>query len=196
MGRHLLSLASAILLTLCISVTSARADDWQECAYTEADNLVEQLIAACTRIINSGKAGGETLAAAYHHRAVGWFVKHDLERMIADLDKSIRLDPDDAHAFFMRGIGHRGIKNYDRAIADLSQAIRLNSTDWLYYKERGIAWYFKGDYDRAITDLSQAIRLDPKSGEAFAYRALSWAQKGDMGRANADVDVAKRLKEQ
>ena len=48
MNHRLLSLASAVGLIICVISARASADDWQQCAHTEAtDRLADQLIANC-----------------------------------------------------------------------------------------------------------------------------------------------------
>jgi tetratricopeptide (TPR) repeat protein len=190
---------SVVLLLFSISTwpitTSAIADDWEDCAYKSPDDDAgaTALVEACTRIIEAGTMTGEALAATHHHRAVGWFLKRDYDNMIADLDQTVRLNPTDSHAFWMRGLAWRGKSNYDRAISDYTEAIRLNPTFKESYAERGIAKHRKQEFDAAIADFDEAIRLNPTSGEYFRYRGDSWSAKGDEERANKDYESARRL---
>lgn len=195
MARFLALLLSFFLASGVIAISPAAADDSEQCAHTDPSNDVRiaALIAACTRIIDSGKLKGATLAATYHHRAVGWFSKGDLDSMIADLDQAIRLDPNDAHQYFMRGIALRGKGSYQRSVADLNQAIRMDPQS-VFYKERGIALHLSHDYDRAIRDFDEAIRLDPTDDEIFRYRGDAWHAKGVDDRAIPDYKEALRLR--
>ena len=46
---------------------------------------------------------------------------------ILDYDEAIRLDPDDAKAYYNRGHAKGELRRYPAAIADYNEAIRLDS---------------------------------------------------------------------
>ena len=56
-------------------------------------------IAACTRLITSGRYNGPDLAITYTNRGDAWRVKGDANRAIADYDQAIGIDPQYATAY-------------------------------------------------------------------------------------------------
>ncbi len=102
-------------------------------------------------------------------------------------------EPDDADAYYERGIAWLDKGELDKAIADFTQAIRLDPQSSGPYGERGVAWYLKGEYGKAIADCSEAIRLNPKDEVAFGNRGLTWSRKGEYDKAVADYNEAIRL---
>ena len=69
---------------------------------------------------------------------------------ITDDDQDIDLDPEDAEAYFDRGLAYA--EKGDRAIADYDQAIALDPQFALAYNNRGIAYGQRGDLNRAIAN--------------------------------------------
>src|SRR5262245_61150390 len=103
-------------------VAGAPADDRLTCADTSGDAA----IAACSRLIASGRLRGTELAKAYYFRGVEYRDKGDLDRALADLGQAIKLDPKFALAFNNRGLAWEDKGEIDRAIADYDAAIRLD----------------------------------------------------------------------
>ena len=114
-------------------------------------------------------------------------IRGEYDRAIADFDKAIRLDPNNAEFYYKRGTAFINKGDYDRAIADYDQAIRLKPTTSAY-GSRALAYSSKGEYDRAIADCDQALKLDPNNDTAYNNRAFASIKKGDYDRALADLD--------
>jgi lipoprotein NlpI len=155
--------------------------------------LGDEAIAACGRVIASGKVSAGDLVSAYVERCINYDFKGDYDRAIADCTEAIRLNPKYAPAFGDRGDAHYHKGDYDRAIADDTEAIRLDPKYALSFSGRGDAYLAKQNYDRAIADYNEAIRLDPKYFWAFNSRGIAYFAKQDYDRAIADYTEAIRL---
>src|SRR5712691_5333914 len=156
--RSIVSLVSA--LVLLVGMAPAKADDVATCD----KGPWEEKIAACSRVISSGKFKGHSLAVVFNSRGNVYQGKADYDRAIADFSEAIRLDPKYATAYSDRGRSYQLKGDYDRAIADFTEAIRLDQKHTFAYIDRGNSYRMKGDYDRAIADHSDAIRLAEVSG--------------------------------
>jgi tetratricopeptide (TPR) repeat protein len=216
-------LIPAVVTVLCVlPLHPAIADDRATCA-TTGDRELDAAIAACTRLIKSGRLAGRALAIIYFERASRhgteyyrgnmYGGKGDLDRAITDYSTAIRLDPTYAEAYFRRGNQHaakgqteqfyidkgqagrrkRMIAYCDRAIADYDQAIRLDPGNAELYRYRGLARTMRGDLDAAISDLTEAIRRDPRGIGFFVDRGRAYAKKGNLARAIADFEEALRI---
>jgi tetratricopeptide (TPR) repeat protein len=105
---------------------------------------------------------------------------------ILEGSEAIMLNPDDAKAYFSRGLAYFFKGDYDSAIADYTQAIALDPGDAKAYRARGNACRFKGDYDNAIADYTQATKLKPDYDSAYYNRGEVYHLKGDFDSAIAD----------
>jgi tetratricopeptide (TPR) repeat protein len=100
------------------------------------------------------------LAAAYYYRGA-LRAQTDPERAIADLNKAIAIDPQDADYFRQRSSIHIKLKDYERGIADLTTAIGLAKNPKTEYFLRGSAYEDLGEREKAIADFREALLLDP-----------------------------------
>jgi tetratricopeptide (TPR) repeat protein len=159
---------------------TAWADEFQALNWCERRDekaiSVEQSIAGCTTMIESGRLTGEDLATAYIDRGNAYLSKGDLDHAISDYGQVIRLDPSNADAFYNRGLSFAEKGEHDKAIHDLDQVIRLDPgrTDALV--NRGNEYSARGDDDHALRDYDQAILLDPKDASALYNRCLTKAE--------------------
>ena len=72
-------------------IAAIGASDWGVC-FNGPNG--EQKIAACRRLIASGKLGNGDLAQGYFQRAVNMIViREELDQSLADLNEAIRFDP-------------------------------------------------------------------------------------------------------
>ena len=76
-----------------------------------------------------------------------------------DFDAYIRLDPDDASAYFKRAYAFDELGQHDRAIEDLDEAIRIDPTYAVAYNNRGVAYQSLGERELAERDFAKAKEL-------------------------------------
>jgi tetratricopeptide (TPR) repeat protein len=93
----------------------------------------------------------------------------DYDSAIGDYNEAIRPNPQDAKAYYNRGLARQAKGDYDGAIADFTRSIELKNPELhLPYTNRGIARKAKGNYDGAMGDFNEAIRLNPQYAKAYA----------------------------
>jgi lipoprotein NlpI len=164
--------------------------DEEDC--TRSSNAAS-VIAACTRLIESGQFTSRNLAIFHFDRGIAHKNKNDSDRALADYNEAIRLDPNYAHAYLNRGVLFANNREIDRAVPDFAAAIRLDPKEKLAYANRAAAYKIKGDWDRAISDYSEAIRLDPNDARSVFDRGIAYFSKQDCDLAIADFTAAVRL---
>jgi tetratricopeptide (TPR) repeat protein len=101
--------------------------------------------------------------------------------------------PNDAEAYYNRGLAYQLKKEYDKAIADYTKAIEINPNDAEAYNNRGLAYGSKKEYDKAIADYTKAIEINPKYAEAYYNRGLAYFLKKEYDKAWEDVYKAQGL---
>jgi tetratricopeptide (TPR) repeat protein len=108
------------------------------------------------------------IAKEYIARGKRYYDNDDFDNAIRDFDNAIRLDPNDASAYYYRGEVYRLKGQYDAAIRDFSEATWLNPNYDLAYASMGQSYRQLGQRDQAIRNLEKAISLNPNN---------QWAKK-------------------
>lgn len=155
-------------------------DDARRCAQETRPELV---LDYCSRAIQSGQLSAANLAIIFQVRGAHYTGKGEYDRAIQDFSEAIRLNPNDARAFYNRGNTYGDMGEHDRAIEDFSQAIRLNPQYAKAFYNRGVTHAYKRAYDRAIQDFAQAVQLNPNDDKALYNLGKAYADKGDYDRA-------------
>jgi tetratricopeptide (TPR) repeat protein len=186
-------LARIAVLVTCNSAMSSwalAADDWATCTIGP---ISEGVLAACSRVIETGKFDTRQRGIAYRRRGDSHRSAGDIDHAIADYGQAIRLDPNDALAFAKRGGAYIGKNAPELAIRDFSEAIRLDPTLTSAFNDRGLLFTRKGDYTRGIRDFGQAIQLNASDPSPYLNRGLAYVGKREFDRAFADFNEALRL---
>src|ERR1700687_2877258 len=85
--RPLLAAFAVVLVSLS-GALPAVADDWTLCDKAKGDAS----IAACGRLISTGKTKGKDLAAAYYDRGYAYEDQHNYDAALADFNEALRID--------------------------------------------------------------------------------------------------------
>jgi lipoprotein NlpI len=116
----------------------------------------------------------------------------DVNRAMADLNESIRLDPNYAAAYFTRGHLSYMMGNNPAAIEDFTKTIRFNAEDATAYFNRGIAYYIVGGrLADAAADFKKASELNPKDPYVALWRDL--AERRNNNVTGHLAEAAKQL---
>jgi len=128
---------------------------------------------------------------------LGWLYQvptpNNLSKAIANYDKAILLDPDNALAYNNRGLARFDQGQLGAAIADYDQAIQLSPDLAGAYNNRGNTRFEQGKLDAAIADYDQAIQLDPDDAIVYDNRGSARKAQGKLAEAIADYDQAIQL---
>jgi tetratricopeptide (TPR) repeat protein len=180
-ARRLFTLAGALLAAAVlggtIGVVPAAADfasDNSLCHTFDSDKAAQK-IAACTRVINTGRLSGRNLAIAYQDRAEGYRLSKEYDRALEDFNRAIKIDSGMAYPFLNRAEVWRLKGDYDQVIADATQAIRLDPALNASWTIRGMAYKEIGALNKAREDFNHALSIPVKGNDG------NWAQ--DVARA-------------
>jgi tetratricopeptide (TPR) repeat protein len=136
-------------------------------------------LAACTRMINSGRYKDKALAALYRARGSWKQKKGELEAALADYGISIRMEPNNVESYDYRADVYQQQGDLDHALEDYNHASRINPTYAAAYFSRGQIYEKKGDIAKARLEYNSAIALPTTD------RIAQWAQ--DNARARLKV---------
>jgi hypothetical protein len=112
---------------------------------------------------------------------------------IHELDRAIEQNPDDADAYFKRGLAYAQKSQFGDAIKDFDQVIRLNPKDPEALNNRCWARAIVGDLQVALRDCNESLRLKPNFVDALDSRGLVNLKIGQPGKAIADYNAALRV---
>jgi len=116
------------------------------------------------------------------------------EEALADYDQTIRLEPNNASAYYGRGYLYACLQRFNEAVADFGKAIQLNPKYALAYYHRGNLYHNLGRYDEALADFEKAIQLDPTKGDVYHSRGLAYFKLEHYDKAMVDFKQAIKLK--
>jgi lipoprotein NlpI len=115
------------------------------------------------------------------------FIARDLDGAMEDINKAVRMDPNDAKIYYIRGLIKSDKGDFAGGMEDFSRAIELNPKDAKMYNYRAAFKRDMGDLGGAIEDCNKAIELSPLYGDAYdnrgyiKYNVGAWAESlGDL----------------
>jgi Flp pilus assembly protein TadD len=115
---------AALLLLAAVHAFAEDRDVYLVKCLTAADNGPDEQIKACTAAIEHGRP--DETWFVYGMRASGYVAAERWDEAIADLNKAIELNPDDAVAYESRGWAYEEKGDVHRAIENYREAARLN----------------------------------------------------------------------
>lgn len=185
---------AALALALIVSPAAAQVQQHIATCNDEKNTYtLDQRIASCTTVIESGTYTGTNLAITYMNRGNAYDDKGDHDRALSDYNRSVELNPKNARTYFNRALAYANKKDYDHAIADYGQAITLDPKYAHAYAGRGAIRYLKGDTETALVDYNKAISIEPTYATGYVNRGLAWEKKNDLQKALADFKKAVEL---
>ena len=98
--------------------------------------------------------------------------------VIADATAVIAAAPNNAEAFYWRGVAKVELSDYGAALTDLAEATRLGYKDVYLDLNKAYANQQLGNLDQALLDYTAALKLSPKSIYALQKRAEIYFNKG------------------
>ena len=95
----------------------------------------------------------------------------DVEGALEDLNSAIRINPEYAWAFAIRGIVYKTKRDFHLALKDYDQALVLQpDVEWVI-AARGLIFYLNGKLKKAESDLAHALQINKKHGWSWGVRA-------------------------
>lgn len=163
-----------------------------QCTQLGGAFTAEQIVAACTAVIQSGKVQGPALAALLTFRGYAQEEMDQPELAIADFSAAIELEPTAAR--FDARCSTRSLEDQlEAALADCNEALKRTPQSADVLDSRGFVYMKMGRYDEAIIDLNAALALKPGFTNAMFTRGIAKLRKGDSISGLADIAAAKAI---
>uniref|UniRef100_UPI00286DE9DB tetratricopeptide repeat protein n=1 Tax=Chamaesiphon sp. VAR_69_metabat_338 TaxID=2964704 RepID=UPI00286DE9DB len=100
------------------------------------------------------------------------YASGDYRKALADYDRGIARDPNNAEFHFNRGVTHAQLNMNQKAIADYNTAIRLQPNYALAYSNRGLLHAQMRSNPAATEDLKMAAKLFQSQNNTVAYESV------------------------
>lgn len=192
--------AAALALTMGTAVTIAKPKakgasvserDVQTCIGANG-STPQQQIAACTKLLNSGKIKPTYEGDYFALRAAAYFALKQHDKAMADLNKglSIRATPE---IHFQRALVHMAMQNVEPAKADLAQVMKLKPDFPPSYFYRGLIAYEATEYSEAVKYFDGAVQRLPTYYQAIYARGVAKKKAGDDSGGDRDLREARGM---
>lgn len=152
-------LSSALLLAVNAAPVSAQ-DLPQECRQAQEVRSPQGQIELFTLCLDTGRLNGESKATTLKQRAVAYMHLGQHKRAIDDINQAVKLKPDDADNYYLRGFSYRALNENQRAVEDCNRAINLDRNFAAAYATRAFAHKSLGNLSQARSDAQRALLLD------------------------------------
>ena len=114
-------------------------------------------------------------------------------KQITDNTYTISTNPNDAIAFYKRGVEYLSKNQEELAIYDFNKAIEINPKYADAYLQRGYLYEKRGQEDEAMHNYSQSISSDPNYVQGYDHRAFLYIKRGQYDLALIDCNKAIEL---
>jgi lipoprotein NlpI len=121
-------------------------------------------------------------------------IQGDSTGALADLERAIKLDPENEEVFLTRARIRETQADLHGALQDLTEAIRLKPKLETPYIQRARYFAHKGDLKAALNDIEKYHELDSESGEAFYERACLHYDRQAWLEALRDLELCLKSK--
>ncbi|HEV2047351.1 MAG TPA: toll/interleukin-1 receptor domain-containing protein [Chthoniobacterales bacterium] len=132
-------------------------------------------------------------ADTYMQRARERFKRQDYDGALADLDRSLELNPKNSDAFNDRGLVKKYKNDSVGAAADYNKALDLNPKNASALNNLGVLKLDRGETEAAIIYFDRVLGIDPARVMTFVLRGDAKSMQGELKHAIADYDRALQL---
>ncbi len=129
-------------------------------------------------------------ASDFLERALFFRFRGDEARALADYDRALALEPQNATAYLNRGNLFALLGREADALADYARALERAPFDPKIFLNRGLVYRGRGDDSLAFADFGRAIELAPALPQGYANRAAIHVDRGEPEAAIADFSAA------
>jgi tetratricopeptide (TPR) repeat protein len=202
-----LALASAVKAA---EHSTARARQWADLlmdAGSDTDNLElsrwgrrlrdgirdSNLTQYLSYLIDDAQLDNKSLVIALEERGETHRLSDRNDAALADFNRALELDPDDAWALGSRGQVYLVMQRYDEALADFGRAAELKPSYRWVASWRGFTYLVMRRYDDALADFNRALELDPDDAWTLDSRGRVYMALKRYDEALADFSRALEL---
>jgi tetratricopeptide (TPR) repeat protein len=176
--------AAVMAAVLGSFATPGFADDQSLCAKGRPD----EIIAACTRIIDSRQLTGNRLASAYANRGRAWAGKKEAAHAAADYKEALRLNPTSRELLGRALLALLANGEVTEAIELAERVVQADRNDGIAHLALGVHALKQEQYPIARNELAQSIRGPVTDLAAALLSAWTMATPAEAEAATSSID--------
>jgi tetratricopeptide (TPR) repeat protein len=152
----------------------------------------EEQVAACTKVLDSGKVKKGFDGEYYASRAAAYTAIREYEKALDDLNKAL-LTRQTPEIYFQRALLYVGMGQAADGKKDLDKVLALKPGFAAAHLFRGVVSYREADYKAALADFDAAVKSSPKYYQAIFARGLAKKKTGDESGGEKDIAAARSM---
>ncbi|MCP9926175.1 tetratricopeptide repeat protein [Synechococcus lacustris C3-12m-Tous] len=119
--------------------------------------------------------------------------QNDHSQALQLINKSLKIQPDNAVAYKVRGNAYFGLKDYNNSLSAFSRSLQLDPKDtWAAYgKGNALSWLDR--VSEAASFYTEAIKLDPSNAAAYRERGNERMRLKEYNNSIADLNKSIQL---
>lgn len=117
----------------------------------------------------------------------------DYEKALAEADKAVQSQPQQAEAYNLRGVAYQNLNQAEKAKKDFLTSIKLDSSSYKAFYNLGRIEIDENNHLEAIQYISRAIRLNASEADLFNNRGVAYQAIGQNDLAIEDFTEAIRV---
>jgi len=164
--------------------------DYKTCISSDS---AEAQLAACSRLIASGWLTERNQAKVYNNRGVAYWRLDRFDLALADYERSLAINPDDADTHLNKGNAHVFRNEHMAALASYGQAAVIDRNHPSVHRNMGNALWEIGEFPAALNAYALAIAATPKESTPYYLRSGLLMEMKRWREAVADFDAILRL---
>lgn len=125
-----------------------------------------------------------------HHYGLQQLTQGHYAEAAASFGRTVKIQPDDALAWYYRGDALANLKRYKEALDSFDQVLDLEPEHYDAWTFRAVVLIHLGRYSDAVCSCDRALALCPQHSEAFLFRGAALQHLGEYRRAYASYDSA------
>jgi tetratricopeptide (TPR) repeat protein len=147
-------------------------------------------------LIRDGEAEADFAEARRRHPAAAasylgdmWLRRRSFDRALEAFTQLLRLRPENAQSYLVRGLAQDARGDLEQAAADYSSAIRLKPDSGASYSRARVRRR-QGYTEDALADLAEHLRFHANDVMTYVYRYTLHRDRKEWAAANADLNTA------
>ncbi len=117
----------------------------------------------------------------------------EFDQAALEFNRAIRLAPESADGFLLRGQVFEQQGEDDRALEDYSTAVQLDVSQLLSFAQRLLAFAARRDFASAVADADQSLLLNQRLCRSCFLRSAISSRRGEWAKAVADFNQILQL---
>jgi tetratricopeptide (TPR) repeat protein len=187
-------LVGVLFVGALLAAAPATAQTNNDMCGSAADSYTpQQVINACTALINGGGYSNNDLAILYSNRGNAFKRARDYRSALADQDRAITFNPSDGITYYNRGNTRYDMGDNAGALADYEIALSYEPNYLKALYQSGMANYNLGNYAQSIAFYNRALAAGANDADTYTGRGNAYTMSRQFPQAIADYDQAIRL---